>query len=149
MFKKFFASRTGKRFFNFAYCWGACVIITGAVFKITGLPYDNLMLIIGMAAEVVVFFLSGFDEPARDYKWERVFPELNDKSLDNKEKAQALRNRAIGGAPVSGNYTEQVGELENNVKKMTEETQRMNEYVSMLNDQYKKMLESMNIHFKK
>lgn len=149
MLKKFFASRTGKRFFNFAYCWGACIIITGAVFKITGLPYDNLMLIVGMAAEVIIFFLSGFDEPSRDYKWERVFPELNDKSLDDIDRAQALRNRAVGGTAVSGKYADQVGELEDNVKRMTEETKRMNEYVSMLNKQYKKMLESMNINFEK
>lgn len=146
MLMKFFSSRTGKRFFNFAYCWGACVIILGAVFKITSLPYDNLFLLIGMTTEVVVFFLSGFDEPSRDYKWERVFPELNDKTLDDRTKAQAVRNRALGQAPISDVYTEQTKALENNVKVMTEETKRMNEYVSLLNRQYKKMLESMNVN---
>lgn len=146
MLMKFFSSRAGKRFFNFAYCWGACVIILGAVFKITSLPYDNLLLLIGMTTEVVVFFLSGFDEPARDYKWERVFPELNDKTLDDTTKARAVRNRALGQAPVSDAYTEQTKALENNVKVMTEETKRMNEYVSLLNKQYKKMLESMNVN---
>lgn len=150
MLMKFFSSRSGKRFFNFAYCWGACIIILGAVFKIISLPYDNLLLLIGMVTEVAVFFLSGFDEPARDYKWERVFPELEDKNLDDKEKAQALRNRVIGsGTPISGKYADQVNELENNVRTMTEETKRMNEYVSMLNKQYKKMLESMNINIEK
>ena len=31
---KFLSSRTGKRFYNLCYCWGACLVILGAVFKI-------------------------------------------------------------------------------------------------------------------
>lgn len=79
-FSKFLAGRIGKRFYNYAYCWGACLVILGAVFKIIHLPYDNLLLLIGMGVEVFIFFISGFDEPAREYKWERVFPELNSKN---------------------------------------------------------------------
>ena len=75
---KFFSSRTGKRFYNLCYCWGACLVILGAVFKIAHMPYDNLLLMIGLFTEVFIFFISGFDEPAREYKWERVFPLLND-----------------------------------------------------------------------
>lgn len=39
---KFLSSRTGKRFYNLCYCWGACLVILGAVFKIAHMPYDNL-----------------------------------------------------------------------------------------------------------
>ena len=44
---KFLSSRTGKRFYNLCYCWGACLVILGAVFKIAHMPYDNLFLMIG------------------------------------------------------------------------------------------------------
>ena len=45
---KFLSSRTGKRFYNLCYCWGACLVILGAVFKIAHMPYDNLFLMIGL-----------------------------------------------------------------------------------------------------
>lgn len=53
----------GKTFLNYAYSWGASIVILGALFKLTHLPLANLMLYIGMGTEVLVFFLSGFDRP--------------------------------------------------------------------------------------
>lgn len=48
---------------NYAYSWGASIVILGALFKLTHLPGGNFMLFIGMGTEVVVFFLSAFDRP--------------------------------------------------------------------------------------
>ena len=56
-------SVNGKTFMNYAYSWGAAVVVLGALFKITHLPGSNLMLFIGMGTEVFVFFISGFDRP--------------------------------------------------------------------------------------
>lgn len=56
-------SVNGKTFMNYAYSWGAAVVVLGALFKITHLPGSNLMLFIGMGTEVLVFFISGFDRP--------------------------------------------------------------------------------------
>ncbi len=56
-------SVNGKTFMNYAYSWGAAVVVLGALFKITHLPGGNLMLFIGMGTEVFVFFISGFDRP--------------------------------------------------------------------------------------
>lgn len=56
-------SVSGKTFMNYAYSWGAAVVVLGALFKITHLPGSNLMLFIGMGTEVLVFFISGFDRP--------------------------------------------------------------------------------------
>ena len=53
----------GQTFLNYAYCWGAAIVILGALFKLTHLPLANLMLYIGMGTEVLVFFISGFDRP--------------------------------------------------------------------------------------
>lgn len=53
----------GQTFLNYAYSWGASIVILGALFKLTHLPGGNLMLFIGMGTEVVVFFLSAFDRP--------------------------------------------------------------------------------------
>lgn len=48
---------------NYAYSWGAAVVILGTLFKLTHLPGANLMLFIGMGTEVFVFFISAFDRP--------------------------------------------------------------------------------------
>lgn len=78
--EKFLASPNGKRFFNFAYSWGAAIVVLGALFKLTHMPYANLMLSVGMGIEVIMFFISAFDYPSKEYKWEEVFPVLDEKN---------------------------------------------------------------------
>lgn len=57
-------SVAGQTFLNYAYSWGAAVVILGTLFKLTHIAGANAMLFIGMGTEVFVFFLSGFDRPA-------------------------------------------------------------------------------------
>lgn len=72
----FMASYKGKVLLNYAYSWGASIVITGVLFKLTHLPGANMMLWIGMGTEILVFFISAFDRPAKTYKWESVFPNI-------------------------------------------------------------------------
>ena len=67
----------GQRFFNFAYSIGAAVVIWGALFKILHLQGGNTLLTIGMATEVLMFVLTAFDKPPKEYAWEDVFPALD------------------------------------------------------------------------
>ena len=53
----------GQTFLNYAYSWGAAIVILGALFKLTHLPGGDVMLFLGMGTEVIVFFLSAFDRP--------------------------------------------------------------------------------------
>ena len=53
----------GQTFLNYAYSWGASVVILGALFKITHVPGANFWLFLGMGTEVFVFFISAFDRP--------------------------------------------------------------------------------------
>ena len=48
---------------NYAYSWGASIVILGALFKLTHLPGANFMLFLGMGTEAVVFFIAAFDRP--------------------------------------------------------------------------------------
>jgi len=61
--QKWLDSVPGQTFLNYAYSWGASIVILGTLFKLTHLPGANLMLYIGMGTEVVVFFISAFDRP--------------------------------------------------------------------------------------
>lgn len=61
--QKWMDSVSGQTFLNYAYSWGASIVILGTLFKLTHLPMANLMLFIGMGTEVFVFFISAFDRP--------------------------------------------------------------------------------------
>lgn len=61
--QKWMDSVAGQTFMNYAYSWGAAVVILGTLFKLTHLPGANFMLFIGMGTEVFVFFISAFDRP--------------------------------------------------------------------------------------
>lgn len=63
LLQKWIDSVPGQTFLNYAYSWGASIVILGTLFKLTHLPGANLMLYIGMGTEVLVFFISAFDRP--------------------------------------------------------------------------------------
>ena len=82
--ERFLSGESGQRFFNFAYSIGAAIVIWGALFKILHLPGGNMLLCIGMGTEVMMFILTAFDRPGRDYHWEEVFPVLSTKDPDDR-----------------------------------------------------------------
>jgi hypothetical protein len=61
--QKWMDSVPGQTFLNYAYSWGASIVVLGALFKLTHLPGADFMLFIGMGTEVFVFFISAFDRP--------------------------------------------------------------------------------------
>ena len=68
-----------KKFKNFMaklYGWGASVVILGALFKINHYPGAEIMLIIGLCTESLIFFFSAFEPPYVDPDWSLVYPEL-------------------------------------------------------------------------
>ena len=61
--QKWLDSVPGQTFMNYAYSWGASIVILGALFKLTHLPGANFMLFLGMGTEAIVFFIAAFDRP--------------------------------------------------------------------------------------
>ena len=87
----------GQTFMNYAYSWGAAVVILGTLFKLTHIPGANAMLFIGMGTEVFVFFIAGFDRPF-DAKKDT---ELADEFIDL-EELEALKVAATRAASTEG-----------------------------------------------
>lgn len=88
----------GQRFFNFAYSIGAAIVIWGALFKILHLPGGNTLLAIGMGTEVLMFILTAFDRPPKEYNWEEVFPVLGTKDPDDRPDFNGAGGVVISGA---------------------------------------------------
>lgn len=82
----------GQRLFNFAYSIGAAIVIWGALFKILHLPGGNTLLCIGMGTEVLMFILTAFDRPPKEYHWEDVFPELEGREANGRVIAGGAGN---------------------------------------------------------
>lgn len=110
----------GQTFLNYAYSWGAAIVILGALFKLTHIQGGNIMLFIGMGTEVVVFFLSAFDRPFDRNEVGKELPEdietdeqiaarlgLNeDDDLDNEEiETDANNTPGVIVTPVIGSGT--------------------------------------------
>lgn len=103
--EKFFSSEQGQRLFNFAYSFGAAIVILGALFKLLHLPMADIMLCVGMGTEALIFGLSAFDKPAKNYHWENVFPSLaSDEYVEGADLAEVVRKIGTmpnGAAPVA------------------------------------------------
>lgn len=105
----FLSGEKGQRFFNFAYSIGAAVVIWGALFKILHLPGGNALLSIGMGTEVLMFVLTAFDRPPREYHWEEVFEVFNTKNPEDRPDFKGGNgvngSVVIGGGAVVGGET--------------------------------------------
>ena len=109
--QKWLRTKRGQTFLNYAYSWGASVVIAGALFKLTHMDGADIMLWLGMGTEVIVFFLAGFEpQESMDAR------ELAEEAAENaaiaaqantslsEETVAALANAATGmaNAPIGG-----------------------------------------------
>lgn len=109
--QKWMDSVPGQTFLNYAYSWGASVVILGTLFKLTHIPGANFMLFLGMGTEVVVFFLSAFDRPfdkttigmdlathvEDDEAVEELSEDLGEKEPEEEEQEPQSQGIAAGG----------------------------------------------------
>lgn len=104
--QKWMDSVPGQTFLNYAYSWGASIVILGALFKLTHLPGANFMLFAGMGTEAFVFFLSAFDRPFDKTQDGKDLPtHINEEEIDKEEaEAEAAYTAGLqnGGAVVGG-----------------------------------------------
>ena len=163
-------SVTGQTFLNYAYSWGAAVVILGTLFKLTHIPGANMMLFIGMGTEVVVFFFSAFDRPfdktteGMDLQHDNVAVhpvQTLDNSLAERlntrlEDIEALDKKLSDGketdeirsvmTAIQQAYQQQLTKLNSqltSIEKMDELFKIQNAYLSELNKIYERILEAM------
>lgn len=74
--EKFLDGERGKSFFQKAYGIGGAIVLFGAMAKVLHWPAGDLIFAIGMTTEVIVFIISAFEKPDKNYKWEEVYPVL-------------------------------------------------------------------------
>ena len=101
--QKWMNSVPGQTFLNYAYSWGASIVILGTLFKLTHLPGANIMMFLGMGTEVIVFFLSAFDRPFDKTQDGRELPTHYDmEAEENGGEHPAQQTPAAGGHIIIG-----------------------------------------------
>ena len=100
--QKWMDSVPGQTFLNYAYSWGASVVILGTLFKLTHLPGANIMLFAGMGTEVLVFFLSAFDRPFDKTADGRDIPtHVTDEYLETGVVRYEKEKESVGKKPIA------------------------------------------------
>lgn len=137
--QKWMDSVPGQTFLNYAYSWGASVVILGTLFKLTHLPGANLMLYLGMGTEVVVFFLSAFDRP-----FDKTADGM-ELAIHNSEESESGKTPSISGSgspQVQGGGTVIIGgggfvgeEMEEAASNYVAELNRLTEMLSKVSEQ--------------
>ena len=69
-------TRAFQNVFNKVNCWGASVVMVGALFKIQHYPGASIMLMVGLLTEAAIFFITGLSPVPTEYHWHNIFPEL-------------------------------------------------------------------------
>ncbi len=161
-------SKAYKNFMAKLYGIGAAVVIIGALFKIMHWPGANLMLIVGMGTETVIFFLSAFEPPHKEWDWSLVYPELagmveenpieidengNPIEVASKDPLSAKLDKMLEDAHISPELIDRLGqgmqnlaESANSMNSMANVTAATDKFVNNLDSvagQAGKLLESM------
>ena len=87
--QKWMDSVPGQTFLNYAYSWGASIVIFGTLCKLTHLPGANFWLFLCMGTEVFVFFISAFDRPFDKTADGRDLPTHVEDGEEDEEGAEA------------------------------------------------------------
>ncbi len=131
----FLTSPKGKKITGMAYGLGASVVIIGALFKIMHFPGAGPMLMIGMGCEAILFALSSFEPPHKDYHWDMVFPQLEG------GEGAPITGGGFGGATASAKQANSIEDLakagslsQSDVQRLNDGIRRLSETASQISD---------------
>lgn len=116
----FLQSDAGQRFFNIAFSLGAAIVIWGALFMILNLPGGRTLLCIGMGTEILMFILTAFERPAKEYYRNEVQLEQPKGTIERLDSLTIINDLPEGR---SSGSTDQKVNIAANSEVMTSATQ--------------------------
>ena len=159
----FVRSRSFRNFMAKLYGLGAAVVILGALFKINHYAGADIMLIVGLGTESLIFFFSAFEPPHVEPDWSLVYPELagmyREDGTGKKTTAELdtlLADAKIGPELINslGNGLRKMSDNASQLADITDAASATNDYVSNvkgasasvseLNQSYKNTAQALN-----
>ena len=156
-------SKFYKWLMPYLYGWGASLVIAGALFKILHWKFANEMLIVGMGTEALIFFMSAWESPPKNYKWERAYPGILDaedadpddvtvtqqldKMLEDVDvDAKVIKNLGDGLKKLS-NSASGLGEVAEGTKKYNTQMMSASDNLEKINELYMEQIKSSEQQF--
>lgn len=141
--QKWMDSVPGQTFLNYAYSWGASIVILGTLFKLTHTDGADFFLFLGMGTEVVVFFLSAFDRPF-DKTTDGMELDTHMKKSEDVVQPATVANVAtvalkVPESPVSKVVPSSNSELEAATNGYVDELKRLTDTLSKVSEQSQKL----------
>lgn len=159
----------GKKIMHLASCFGAAIVILGALFKIMHYPGASIMLPVGLIVETLLFVAFGLDIPHEEVDWTLAYPELagmgHDETIHHEEEEENLPitqqlDNLLADAKIGPELIESLGsgiraltDTTGKIADITDATVATNEYVdsvktasknvAQLSDTYSRAADSM------
>ena len=140
-------TRGYRNFMSKLYGLGASVVIIGALFKINHYTGADVMLIVGLGTESIIFFFSAFEPPHVEPDWSLVYPELagiyhddgNGKSKQKPKSASDALDKLLDDANIKPDVFTRLGE---GLKKLNDTTTQLSDVsnAAVANDKFVKSL---------
>lgn len=131
--REFVQQKWWRNFMGYLYSWGASVVMIGALMKLEHFPLSSYFLIIGLGTEATIFFFAAFEPLPEDWSWDRVYPELADKTTKVERK---VVHAPLGATPTQ-RFDEMLAKAEispelftklgNGMQKLAESSNKMSE----------------------
>ena len=123
--------------FNFFYSIGAVIILVGVIAKFMEWKLQDALLLTGLGVEAMVFTMSSiqFKSEEKEYKWERLFPEL----IDSPEIPNSLKGIQESIEELSQRYFK-------GMTQYVEQFESLNTGIVKGSSQYQESLEMMSGH---
>lgn len=134
---------------NFFYGLGAAIILVAALFKFVGWEGADLLFIVGLVGEAIIFLISGAQPVFRQkpYNWERIFPQLTRENEDEVTKV-TLESAEVTQEQQIQQIIQSIVGLNSSVENLNDATQRLTSYVEKLETNYE-MVNSSTLEYHK
>ncbi|MGB0427339.1 MAG: gliding motility protein GldL [Flavobacteriales bacterium] len=159
----FLDSKKGKNFMAKLYGIGAAVVILGALFKILHWPGADIMLIVGLGTEAIIFFFSAFEKPGKEYDWSLVYPELAGMDVDEEESPARQLDNMMEKAKIDSDLISSLGDglrkvstaanglgeavsIAESTNKYSQEVNQATSNLASINKLYATQIESNTVH---
>ncbi len=134
-------------FINFFYGVGAAIILIAAMFKFLGWAFGDILCLVGLTTEAIIFLLSSFEYKTTSkigYEWDRVFPQLKS-NTENYEPDLKM---------VEGTHEQQITKimeslvsLHSSVVSLNTATKKLSDTIEKIDKNYDIITESLTLGF--
>ncbi|MCB9263208.1 MAG: gliding motility protein GldL [Flavobacteriales bacterium] len=123
---------------NFFYGLGAAIILVAALFKFLGWKGADVLFVVGLVGEAVIFLISGAQPvfKQKSYNWERIFPQLSRDSDETEAPKMSLDGAEMTQEQQIQHIMQSILSLNNSVENLNAATQKLTSYVERLETNY-------------